>query len=81
METSILEESRAYLSSFMVRCFYERGSFETLEPSLFFLADVMKSIGRQCDPLSATVTSMIFMYDGDTVTVSQQHRRNVQRKA
>jgi len=50
-EASRLDESRAYLSSFMVSCLYERkGPFEpVLLPSL--LTDVMESINLgRCDP-------------------------------
>ena len=55
----MLEERRACLSSFMVRCSYERrGPSGTLKPSLFF-ADVMGSINGRRDPLLATISAFV----------------------
>ena len=66
----MLEESRTSLFPFMVRRFYEqRGSFEALQPSSFFLADVMKSIDGRRDPsLAGGVLDRICTY-GSIVTV------------
>ena len=75
----MLEESRGYLSSFMIGCVYEGGGL--LRPSIrYFFADVIESINGRRDPLPVVgVKQHICMYDGDMVTVPQQHERNVQR--
>ena len=48
----MLEESRGFLSSFMVRCFTSGGGLpRSLVPPLF--ADVIESINGRRDPLPA----------------------------
>ena len=48
----MLEESRGYLPSFMVKCVYEQESLP--RPSVpYFFADVMESINGRRDPLPA----------------------------
>ena len=73
----MLEDSRTYLSPFMVSRFYgQSGIFEVLKPSL--LPDVMESInpGGVIRPRGGMSLSGGFcICDGGIVTVPQQHQR------